>query len=548
MKKVVIFLFGIILSTSLLLLSCGGGGGGGGGSASGASIPEDEYSTHNPSGWDGTGAPIDSGNTRGGNSGITVQGNTPLTVTGYTYNGNNYPDINSLGRALKNDNVSGQITVSFTVAGETTPRTARVTKSGDGYKLDHQYKATFITNSGTTVIFYYISDGINLASMTTTGITGWQGSNGVLYTGSRISGLKTDIILTAVYSGSPATVSPAAVSLSISGESTFEAGSTLDLSAVITDVPAGVSVSYSWTSSDTSIATVTAGAANPATAVVTGVSAGSVTITVQASLSDGRTVNTTKDITVAAAGSLPVPAGMVYVAGGTSGSNTIPNLYVCDHEVTWYEYQTYCYTHITSWEGTNYPAYCVSLYDAFVYCNLRSIAERRQPCYTINGSTDPNSWPDIQTGTNGKLRGTGSDNSAWNSVNVDKTKNGYRLPTSDEWKWAAKGGTNRDPYQYAGSDDIDDVAWYRENSGDNGTSTNRKSHPVKGKQPNSLGLYDMSGNIKEWIVNGMSSLYYYGGSYSDVASDCTVTSYVTSSVGPTYRYSTTGFRVVYKAE
>ena len=139
----------------------------------------------------------------------------------------------SLGRALKNDNVSGQITVSFTVAGETTPRTARVTKSGDGYKLDHQYKATFITNSGTTVIFYYISDGINLASMTTTGITGWQGSNGVLYTGSRISGLKTDIILTAVYSGSPA-----AVSLSISGESTFEAGSTLNLSAVITGVPA----------------------------------------------------------------------------------------------------------------------------------------------------------------------------------------------------------------------------------------------------------------------------------------------------------------------
>ncbi len=447
MKKVILFLmFCIILNTVLFLLSCGGGGGG----AASASLPASEYTTHNPGGWGGGGS---SGGSSGGSNNegsgpeVTVQGSTPLNVTGYIFNSITYSSVEELTRAMLAANAGGSFEITFMVAGETSPRTAKVSRTDRGYNIDLQYKATCVKNSVSTIIMYYTNSGINLSSLNEAGIAYWQVSGGSTYTGSLITGVKGDITITAMF-----------------------------------------------------------------------------------------------------AEDIPVPAGMVYVAGGTSGSNTIPNLYVCDHEVTWYEYQTYCYTNITSWEGTNYPAYTVSLYDAFVYCNLRSIAERRQPCYTINGSTDPNSWPDIQTGTNGKLRGTGSDNSAWNSVNVDKTKNGYRLPTSDEWKWAAKGGTNRDPYQYAGSDDIDDVAWYRENSGDNGTSTNRKSHPVKGKQPNSLGLYDMSGNIKEWILNGMSSVSYYGGSYSDVASDCTVTSYVTSSTGPTYRYSTTGFRVVYKAE
>ena len=67
----------------------------------------------------------------------------------------------------------------------------------------------------------------------------------------------------------------------------------------------------------------------------------------------------------------------------------------------------------------------------------------------------------------------------------------YRLPTEAEWEYAARGGKKSQGYKYAGGNSIDKVAWYRDNSGD-------KTHPVGKKQPNELGLYDMSGNVYEW--------------------------------------------------
>ncbi len=67
----------------------------------------------------------------------------------------------------------------------------------------------------------------------------------------------------------------------------------------------------------------------------------------------------------------------------------------------------------------------------------------------------------------------------------------FRLPTEQEWEFAARGGNLSQRTKYAGSEDFDTVAWYCNNSGN-------RTHEVKGKAPNELGIYDMSGNVEEW--------------------------------------------------
>lgn len=74
----------------------------------------------------------------------------------------------------------------------------------------------------------------------------------------------------------------------------------------------------------------------------------------------------------------------------------------------------------------------------------------------------------------------------------------FRMPTEAEWEFAARGGNKSKKYQYSGSNTIDDVAWYFDNS-------DMTTHPVKTKQPNELGLYDMTGNVSEWCLDWYGS-------------------------------------------
>ena len=77
----------------------------------------------------------------------------------------------------------------------------------------------------------------------------------------------------------------------------------------------------------------------------------------------------------------------------------------------------------------------------------------------------------------------------------------FRLPTEAEWEYAARGGNKSKGCLFAGSNNIDDVAWYWDNS-------MQQTHPVAQKQPNELGLYDMCGNVWEWCNDKYDSTYY----------------------------------------
>lgn len=89
------------------------------------------------------------------------------------------------------------------------------------------------------------------------------------------------------------------------------------------------------------------------------------------------------------------------------------------------------------------------------------------------------------------------------------TGKSYRLPTEREWEYAAKGGRHQSGYFYSGNDNIDEVAWYRENSGE-------QTHQVGKLEGNSLGLYDMTGNVHEWCVDSYDGTNYIGDTVSVV--------------------------------
>lgn len=185
------------------------------------------------------------------------------------------------------------------------------------------------------------------------------------------------------------------------------------------------------------------------------------------------------------------------------------------------------------------PVESVTWYDAVYACNKLSEMTGLAPYYTISGITrDPN----------------GSISSATVVREEDGSEDGYygwRLPTLAEWQYCSEGGKdNLYETRYSGSDDLNEVGWYTENLSTTIPELLNKAvdtKPIALKQPNYLGLYDMSGNVYEWIDSEPypGSAYVAGGAYDSQSSECTVAAFFNANImTKSTKAGTIGFRPV----
>ena len=142
-------------------------------------------------------------------------------------------------------------------------------------------------------------------------------------------------------------------------------------------------------------------------------------------------------------------------------------------------------------KGNKKPVEMVSWIDAVKFCNSLSKKSGLKPCYSLNNHSE--------------------------EISFDQKADGYRLPTEAEWEYACKAGITKIRYG-----EINNIAWYKENS-------EKTTHDVGLKEPNSWGLYDMLGNVWEWCSDIYDETIYgsyrifRGGGWNDEERSCLAT-------------------------
>lgn len=208
---------------------------------------------------------------------------------------------------------------------------------------------------------------------------------------------------------------------------------------------------------------------------------------------------------------------------GTSGITTTKSFYIHQFEVTQSQYEELMGYNPSEFTGVNHPVERVSWYDAITYANKLSEKEGFDKFYNIFDIT--------KTG----------DNIDSATVTINSSAKGYRLPTENEWRYAAKGGKSSQNYKYSGSDSADDVAWTNNNNTTNGELNGTKE--IGRKAANELGIYDMSGNVWEWNHDAHSTSYklFLGGPFKLMPDPTTTTHNYTY---PSIIANDIGFRLV----
>ena len=289
------------------------------------------------------------------------------------------------------------------------------------------------------------------------------------------------------------------------------------------------------------------------------------TLTVNSDATSG--TNTWAISGTGASGGGVTPAGMVLVQGGTLpaasrlAGTTVSTFYIGRYEVTWGEWKA-----IRTWAvskgydiggaglgcADDHPVHSVSWIDVAKWCNAKSEMERLTPVYTVRNLFDPPQSEEVlKTGHN---EFTAATYVVLQNLNVD----GYRLPLLAEWEWAARGGVYSRSYSYPGGIDLDQIAWHWGNA--HGAICDliqgKGTRPVGQKLPNELDLYDMAGNVCEWVWEvdlwhqepppGSSTTIYraaVGGSFqSGWDNDYSYVRYPTFQ--PNRPFSYIGFRIV----